>query len=309
MRRSAFTYCEDEYPSRLDLGKHKYGGPFTTREVEDVKAFISIVKVLFSLFPVFMLQTVMQATLPEFSRHSNVFREVTNETTKQVHIEGIARHIFISNGVLSPCLVVICIPLYLCFIRPRILYHIPGMFKRIGVAIVLMFLSLLSAFVMDFMVHAKKTQHANCMFKSITNSNVTTFNATDYPSPPLFQTAYFFIPQYIVSSVVNMLMDIAVFEFICSQSPYSMRGLVWGLFFSLKSFSEAVAMISAVPFGTLWKEGYVLSCGSSFYLMYAIIAVLTLVLFSYMTRRYKFRIMNEPSNEYRYAEEYYSNIQ
>ncbi|MCG8625205.1 MAG: hypothetical protein MJE68_24805, partial [Proteobacteria bacterium] len=27
--RSAFTYCEDELPSRLDLGKHKYGGPFT----------------------------------------------------------------------------------------------------------------------------------------------------------------------------------------------------------------------------------------------------------------------------------------
>ena len=28
--RSAFTYCEDELPSHLDLGKHKYGGPFTT---------------------------------------------------------------------------------------------------------------------------------------------------------------------------------------------------------------------------------------------------------------------------------------
>ena len=28
IRRSAFTYCEDELPSRLDLGKEKYGGPF-----------------------------------------------------------------------------------------------------------------------------------------------------------------------------------------------------------------------------------------------------------------------------------------
>ena len=35
--RSAFTY--NEMPSRLDLAKQRYGGPFTTREVEDVKNF------------------------------------------------------------------------------------------------------------------------------------------------------------------------------------------------------------------------------------------------------------------------------
>ena len=50
-RRSAFTFCEDELPTRLDLGKHKFGGPFTTREVEDVKAFLGIIKILFSISP------------------------------------------------------------------------------------------------------------------------------------------------------------------------------------------------------------------------------------------------------------------
>ena len=38
-QRSAFTYCEDELPSRIDFGKSKYGGPFTTEQVEDVKTF------------------------------------------------------------------------------------------------------------------------------------------------------------------------------------------------------------------------------------------------------------------------------
>ena len=38
VRRSAFTYCEDEWPSRLNLGKQKYGGPFTVEQVENVKA-------------------------------------------------------------------------------------------------------------------------------------------------------------------------------------------------------------------------------------------------------------------------------
>ena len=44
-QRSAFTYCEDELPSRIDCGKHKYGGPFTTERVEDVKMFLRLLPV------------------------------------------------------------------------------------------------------------------------------------------------------------------------------------------------------------------------------------------------------------------------
>ena len=38
-QRSAMTFWEDKLPSRLDNGKTKYGGPFTTEQVEDVKTF------------------------------------------------------------------------------------------------------------------------------------------------------------------------------------------------------------------------------------------------------------------------------
>ncbi len=44
--RSAFTYCEDELPSRIDFGKHKYGGPFTTEEVENVKTFLRLLVII-----------------------------------------------------------------------------------------------------------------------------------------------------------------------------------------------------------------------------------------------------------------------
>ena len=33
LNRSAFTFCEDTTSSRLDLGKHQYGGPFTTEKL------------------------------------------------------------------------------------------------------------------------------------------------------------------------------------------------------------------------------------------------------------------------------------
>ena len=39
-RRSAFTYWEEDIPRRIDLGKNKYGGPFTNEEVEDTKTFL-----------------------------------------------------------------------------------------------------------------------------------------------------------------------------------------------------------------------------------------------------------------------------
>ena len=39
---SAFTHCYDFRPSRLDYAKERYGGPFTTSDVEDVKAFKNV---------------------------------------------------------------------------------------------------------------------------------------------------------------------------------------------------------------------------------------------------------------------------
>ena len=44
-RHSAFTYGEP-HPSRLDLGKERYGGPFTTVQVEDVKSFLYILSIV-----------------------------------------------------------------------------------------------------------------------------------------------------------------------------------------------------------------------------------------------------------------------
>ena len=49
-RRSAFTYIDEEEPSRLDYGKHKFGGPFTEEEVEDVKTILRLLPLFLSSF-------------------------------------------------------------------------------------------------------------------------------------------------------------------------------------------------------------------------------------------------------------------
>ena len=50
LNRSALTYWEEDIPSRMDLGKSKYGGPFTAEQVEDVKTFLKILVICIPMF-------------------------------------------------------------------------------------------------------------------------------------------------------------------------------------------------------------------------------------------------------------------
>jgi peptide/histidine transporter 3/4 len=55
-QRSAFTYSGIDNPTRLDFAKERYGGPFTTEEVENVKTLFRILSVLLALGPIYTLQ-------------------------------------------------------------------------------------------------------------------------------------------------------------------------------------------------------------------------------------------------------------
>jgi hypothetical protein len=85
-----------------------------------------------------------------------------------------------------------------------------------------------------------------------------------------------------------------------------MKGLLLGIFFSVKTFFQGSAFIF-LAFGAAWKF-HSLSCGSGFYLVITVLGLVTLLLYMHVAKRYKYREVNEPSNEYRYAENYYSTI-
>ena len=50
LNRSALTYWEENVPSRMDLGKSRYGGPFTTEQVEDVKTILRLLPLCLTLW-------------------------------------------------------------------------------------------------------------------------------------------------------------------------------------------------------------------------------------------------------------------
>ncbi len=80
--RSAFTYCEDELPSRIDFGKSKYGGPFTTEQVEDVKTFLRLlpfVSIFGMIASVLILSSILHIYLArQYNRFSglNLYSEL-----------------------------------------------------------------------------------------------------------------------------------------------------------------------------------------------------------------------------------------
>ena len=312
VRRSAFTYCEDEWPSRLDLGKQKYGGPFTVEQVEDVKAFLGILKVLVSILPLFMLQCVSESILPEFSIHRDLFFKPPGSNSSysvghMIHTEGIVHYLFLSSGLLSPLLVLLIIPLYLFLLRPFITYHLPGLLrtilKRIGVGLLLVILSLLCALAMDVVVHERNSNQL-CMF-SLNHTTHVVNESTSF-RPRLYQNVYFFTSQNVLSALYNMLIDIAVLEFIASQSPYSMKGLLISVLFSFRILAQGLGIIVSIPFSISWKTSYSLSCGSGFYITNISIGVITFIVYAWVAKNYKHRTRDEPSLIHQYAEEYYS---
>lgn len=115
LHRSAFTYGE-LLPSRLDLGKTRYGGPFTTEQVEDVKSFWRVLAVLLSLFGFTLLHNRHLAYLATFSWSSVVLS------------------VFGPSGTgYSSFVIVVGIPLFQWIGWP----YSTDMLKRIGVGLVI----------------------------------------------------------------------------------------------------------------------------------------------------------------------------
>ena len=134
---------------------------------------------------------------------------------------------------------------------------------------------------------------------------------SDYDGTILDINSYWLAIQYSLNAVGYVLLYIAVYEFIYSQSPHAMKGLVIGIFFAIKGVFQLLGTVIIIPFAVGWKD--ILrrfpSCGFVYYLINAIIALIAIVAYTCVARKYQYRVRDEPDNIYRYAEEYYANAQ
>ena len=279
IRRSAFTYCEDELPSRFDLGKEKYGGPFTTEEVENVKAFVGILSVLLTIGPTFVADIALNGDLLDHSI------EYFNSTISTQYTY------FYHSGILTPLMIVILIPFYLSLLRPFIHSRIPGMLKRIGLGLILLMLSVLCNLLMDSIFGRHHHKHRGIL------------NYVD-------NNPHLFLIQFSLNAVGYMLLYISTYEFICAQSPHSMKGLLIGTFFAIKGFFQSFgALVLYTPINRFCFEGDFPLCGFIYYALIIVVLLIGIVAYAVVARKYQYRQRDEPDNIYRYAEEYYANAQ
>ena len=289
IRRSAFTYCEDELPSRMDLAKEKYGGPYTTEQVGDVKAFLGILSILLAIGPTFINEIACNRMLPTIALHLQ-----NNISTTNFHYFKL-----IEANILQDILNATLILLYLCFLRPFIHRCIPGMLKRIGLGMAMLLISSLCILTIDVIGH-------------IHFSNNVCFFDNDYFASHVDErdnlniSVYYILFPYALSALGYVLFHIAVYEFICSQSPHAMKGMLIGTLFTVKGIFQFIgATVILIPFTSWHSKASFPSCGFVYYLINVVIAVTGLVAYTWVARSYKYRERDEPDNIYRYAEEYY----
>ena len=183
------------------------------------------------------------------------------------------------------------IPVYLCLLRPLIYDYIPGMLKRIGLGMLLCLISGFCTLVMG-------VANYNCISESCTLSSY--FNISPH----------FLLLQYGLNAISYLLVYIASYEFLCAQSPQSMKGLLIGTFFAIKGVFQSCGVALYLAVGVRCRLGYTFPvCGFVYYLINVVIAVIGMIAFMIVTRRYQYRQRDEPDNIYCYAEEYYANAQ
>ena len=276
-RRSAFTYIDEEEPSRLDYGKHKFGGPFTEEEVEDVKTILR-------LLPLFM--STFGALVANNLGYNDYF---------QTHIifptEGLVVCERRLKKLVSFSSAVFIIPVYRFIIFPLLRNHIPSLMKRAGTGFVLIFIGTLLDLTLDTIGHLH-SNNTHCMF-DINSGSVNTL-----PIP-----LYWLILADIVFGIGAAIVLVTIIEFVLAQSPNSMRGVMMGVFVMLFFFASIVNyglelllrhFSNATP-----------SCGFYYYLVLSILIMLSLVLLTITAKRYKLRERERHVNIQAIVEEHY----
>ena len=284
--RSAFTYNEDVKLSRLDYGKKRYGGPFTTENIENIKVLLQIIKILLSVCPFFLLHTAITFSL--LSRiHSRSYEK----------IEENIKVMILDYGMLSPLLKLLFIPTYYILIKPYFARYLPSMFKKMGIAMFMTCTSLLVFLLSDIFNY---TKNANPQFPCVQGNSTYLINRHFFSVP----STYMFILHHTLSSLSETLLYITIWEFMCSQSPQDMKGMVFGIFYAIQGFYQFFQTALSVPFFSPWSIDAI-SCRSMFYILNLMIGLLTLTIYVCLAKTYKYRKRDDIYNPHEPALKYW----
>ena len=250
-RRSALTYIDEEEPSHLDYGKHKFGGPFTEEEVEDVKTILRtgvffVVILIGDLFFDWFNSLIHAQIIPS-----------TADTRSCV--ESLTELAIYSTAV-------IMIPVYRLILLPLIRNKLPNYFKRVGAGLFLVFISSLLDLTLDTIEHI------------LSNSTQCMFDTSSVPANTLPISPYWLLIRDLVIGVGYLLMNINVTEVFLAQIPISLRGTAIGTGIIMVAIGHIIRSGITLILSQLNLNNVTPSCGFYYYLVQSILIMLFLVL-------------------------------
>ena len=289
--RSAFTYWEEDIPRRIDLGKNKYGGPFTNEEVEDTKTFLRILPLLLCLFGYHLAGD-------GYSAPEQLLR--TSCPSLPVLILIVANPLHMSTLVS-----VVGIPLYrlvIVKVFPRV--KNVRMLTKMWMGL---YLSLLQVVLYIIVVvnhdttywqqhHSvlNETQYlpirqcsvirTGCIFIYSSNS----LDCHQYNDPVDNTYLWFIIPQ-LLNGLSSLLVSMTVFEFISAQAPRTTQGLLIGVWYA--TFSIRYLVVGILNNLIIERRSWLIYEGVKGFLI-----LVSIVLFSCVSRCYRYRQRGEIVN-------------
>ena len=298
--RSAFTYCEDDLPSRIDFGKTKYGGPFTTEQVEDVKTFLRMVPIILAG------SILLGGTIAVFTLRVKIFDQlisshgVTAISHHNCYAEGSFKYIFIYSGAIA-------ITLHELFFHPvfhRCLAKVSS-HRKFLFGLLLHTATIITLMLLEIVARHSYLENTN-------SNNSITIHCVYYETHGTLSSSldyrWMAIPDIIYSISIAAL-GIGAIEFIVAQTPYSMRGLIAGTAYGMFILSAALGIAITIPFTKrlpVWGTG-IISCGFWHALLLLVIEVTMGITLTVIMKWYKKRKREDVlPNEHIFAERYYA---
>ncbi len=263
--RSAFTYWEDEIPSRLDIAKSRYGGPFTVQDVEDTKTLVRIIVVVLSTIGFF---------IPYYHSLIGVLNYV-DQFHDATLVNGFASFILwkLSDStivIIVPVLQLIILPLF-----PKIEYFLGNPLRGFTICFFFQITALIPMAFLELLRHSR---------------------------PDTISFLYFSIPL-LFSGLADSLSLIFGLEFICSQAPSRMRGLLTGLYWLIRNlYVDMGALFVFVHFKNLYQVS------SAFWILIIqiLICVIGVIFFTVVVKWYTERKRNDIYNIQEQVESIYN---
>ncbi len=292
LRRSAFTFSENYIPSRLDFAKQRFGGPFTTEQVEDIKTFIRILLVLFAVGPAFALEVpVTYFIAPLFGIHfihHETWRKYCSSKFLLAETIGL---LLVPSTLLFP----LCSLIVFSFLRKKLL----KLFTRLGVGIFICLLGVLCLLLTDVVGHieniSKSSNHSRCVFQVIISHRKNlVVDSLDMHWSVL-------IPPSLLLGLGPLMVIATTLEFISAQSPQSMKGLLVGVFFAIRGLFQFLNTIVIIPLSLkqpwasreMIEHPPVTNCGFVYLALTSVTGLIGLILFTLAAKRYKYRTRDE----------------